>query len=349
MCHPLVPLTLAFAMATALASAQVVSGRVLGFDGEPAAGAVVELRLEGVEGFQVLTDPEGRFTRSCPGKLAALRVQHEGVVIPFPFAAGQTTDLEVSFANVAHFTLRGRVLLPDGAPAAGVEVLCRDADGVALVSVATDARGLWSVRLGQPAREVVADPLGLAVAEAGPFGRDEVLSIDLRQGRGTWFALQGRVIDGAGPCRDEVVRAHLVDQRRIATRTRDDGAYTIWTNAPVANLVVPRTVPIRRRGPFAAATTALDLDEREHGLVLCVGRFLTAGGEPIAGAWIFGVDQAEPPPEGVQPDGRTDYAGRFRVLLARRTPFVFALDDGGGPGGSAAIPADRAAIEIRAQ
>lgn len=349
MCHPLVSLALVVAMATPLANAQVVSGRVIGFVGEPAACAVVEMYGESSGGFQVLTGPDGRFERLCDGKVVLLRVQHEGVVVTVPFADGKTSDLEISFAHVAHFTLRGQVLLPDGAPAVGTEVLCRDAHGVGFVSVATDAKGLWSVRLGEPAREVVVDPLGLAVTEAGPFPRDQTLAIDLRHGRGTWFALQGRVIDNAGPCRDEVVRAHLVDQRLIATRTRDDGAYTIWTNAPVAKLDVPRTVPIRRRGPFAAATTALDLDEREHGLVLCVGRFLTAGGEPIAGAWIFGVDQAASPPEGVHPDGRTDHAGWFRVLLARRTPFVFALCDGGGPGGSAAIPADRVAIEIRAQ
>lgn len=221
MCHPLVSLTLAVVMAAALANAQVVSGRVLGFDGEPAARAVVELRLEGVQGFQVLTDPGGRFTRSCEGKLAALRVQHEGVVIPFPFAAGKTTDLEVSFANVAHFTLRGRVLLPDGAPAAGVEVLCRDADGVALVSVATDARGLWSVRLGQPAREVVADSLGLAVAEAGPFGRDEVLSIDLRFVR----RRRSRRL-GGDPCRpggDRGLRADV----RVGNRQRGVRVHTL--------------------------------------------------------------------------------------------------------------------------
>lgn len=349
MLRPLLALTLAIAMATAPAYAQVVSGRVIGFVGEPAVGAVVEMYRERSGGFQVLTGPDGRFERPCDGKVVLLRVQHEGVVVTVPFAEGKTNDLEISFAHVAHFTLRGQVLLPDGAPAAGTDVLCRDAHGVGFVSVATDAKGRWSVRLGEPAREVVVDPLGLAVTEAGPFTRDQMLSIDLRNGRGTWFALQGRVIDGAGPCRDEVVRAHLVDHRLITTRTRDDGAYTIWTNAPVAKLDVPRTVPIRRRGPFATATTALDLDEREHGLVLFVGRFLTAGGEPIAGAWIFGVDQAAPPPKGVQPDGVTDSAGRFRVLLPRSTPFVFAVGDGGDLGGSAAIPADRAAIEVRAQ
>lgn len=346
---PLLGLMLTIAIATAPANAQVVSGRVLGFDGKPAAGAVVELHLEGSESYEVLTDPSGRFARSCEAKVASLRAQHEGVVVAIPFAEGKTTDLEVTFANAAHFTLRGQVLLPNGAPAADTEVLCRDANGKALVSVATDAKGQWSARLGKPARDVVVDPLGLAVVEAGPFARDQVISIDLRAGRGTWFSLQGRVIDATGPCRDEIVRAHLVDSRMIWTRTRADGAYTIWTNGPVARIEVARTFPIRRRGPFAAATTALDLDESEHGLVLFVGRFLTVGGAPIAHAWIFGVDRDAPPRKGIRPDGMTGADGRFRVLLPRNTPFVFAWSEDGEIGGTAAVPADRASIEVRAK
>ncbi len=93
MCHPLVSLALVVAMATPLANAQVVSGRVIGFVGEPAACAVVEMYGESSGGFQVLTGPDGRFERLCDGKVVLLRVQHEGVVVTVPFADGKTSDL----------------------------------------------------------------------------------------------------------------------------------------------------------------------------------------------------------------------------------------------------------------
>lgn len=335
-------------LATTHANAQNVSGRVLGFDGKPAAGAVVEYTMAS-GGGALLTDAEGRFAKQCPQQAASLHAQLEGVILTIPFVAGETTDLEVSFANAPHFTLRGQVVLPDGSPAIGKELLCRDATGKALVSVATDHEGRWSARLGEPVREVVVDPLGWAVVEAGPFAREQTIPLDLRTRGGTWFSLRGRVIDAAGPCHDEVVRAHVAERRIVRARTRSDGSYTIWVNTPVLTIDAPRTVPIRRRGPFATATTALDLDEREHGLLLFTGTFRTPAGAPIAQAWIFGVDADKPPAKGIPPEGVTDEAGRFRVLLPRGTPFVFAWREAGDIGGSAAVPADGSPIDVRSK
>lgn len=331
---------------SSIALAQEARGLVLGFDGKPVHGAVV-IATAATWGRELLTTADGRFEVLAEGPLTHLQVQVDGVVRDVPLTDGHARDVQITFADAPHTTLRCRIRTPDGAAADHVDVLCRDRHGKAIVSVTTDEQGAFTVRLGKGAHDLHVDPLGWQHVVAGPLaaGADQTLDLQLDPTR--FFALQGRVLGANGPLVAAVVRAHHERGGVVATTTRKDGRYTLWVDRPVATLEVPGVDPIHRDGPFDAAATALDLDAHEHGLVLVVGRVLDATGEPLRGTMLFGVDQGGSPAKRRRPDGITDGDGWFRLRLPRRTPFVYAWCEGGDHGGWSAVPADRAPFEIR--
>jgi hypothetical protein len=331
--------------------AQVAEGVVRGFDGAPVAGAVVVARTAGARetGKDTLTDSAGRFRLVCPAAIVRLHVHLEGVRCDVPVADGNARQVAVSFAQLAHFTLRGRVLLPDGNPAAGVELKCRDREGQVLAPITAGDDGAFAVRLNQPVHDVLVDPLGWRHAVSAPVTADHELVIDLRNDRDRFFCLRGSVCDERGePVADGIVQAIGSNGGTGSARTRDDGSYVLWTNLPIDELHVTGTDPrIVRKGPWSGASTVA-LDARTHGLVLRVGRCVDADGKGLAGAIIFAVDQAGPPKKGVPGLTRSGAGGWFRVMLPRDTAFLFAIGEGEHLGGSSPVPAGNSVIEVRA-
>ena len=331
--------------------AQVAEGVVRGFDGAPIAGAVVVARTaeKRETGVDTLTDHEGRFRLVCREAIVSLHVQLEGVRCDVPVVAGNATDVAVSFDQIAHTTLRGRVVLPDGAAAAGVELSCRDRERRAVAAITTDAGGAFAVRLNQPVHEVLVDPVGWRHAIAGPITAEHELVVDLRQSRDRFFAVGGSVCDERGePVADGIVQGIGSKGGTASARTRPDGSFVLWTNQPIDELHVTGTDPrIVRKGPWSGACTVA-LDARTHGLVLRVGRCVDEGGKGLAGAIVFAVDEPGPPKNGVQALTRTGSGGWFRVMLPRHTAFLFAIGEGEHLGGSAPVPAANTVIEVRA-
>ncbi|HEU4420842.1 MAG TPA: hypothetical protein VFT55_18025 [Planctomycetota bacterium] len=331
--------------------AQVAEGVVRGFDGALVAGAVVVARTAHARetGVDTLTDEAGRFRLVCPEAIVRLHVQLEGVRCDVPVAAGNALDVAVSFAQVAHFTLRGRILLPDGAPAAGVESKCRDREGQALAPITAGDDGAFAVRLNQAVHDVMVDPLGWRHVISAPVAADHELVVDLQKDRDRFFAVGGSVRDERGePVADGIVQAIGSNGGTGSARTRPDGSFVLWANRPIDELHVTGTEPrIVRKGSWAAASTVA-LDARTHGLVLRVGRCVDADGKGLAGAIIFAVDQPGPPGKGVPGLTRTGSGGWFRVMLPRDTAFLFAIGEGEHLGGSAPVPAADTVIEVRA-
>lgn len=370
-----------------LATAQEASGLVLGFDGQPVAGAVVMARAQSPEWQkqlltdgngrfaiaaagpltrwmapvvlartqapewhkQLLTDANGRFAIAAVGPLTRLTVQLEGVVRDIALTDGRAPAARVSFVGAPHTTLRGRILTPDGLGARNVDVLCRDGGGSTLVNVTTSDDGSFAVRLGEPAKELRVDPLGWQHVVDGPLANGEDQTLDVRLDGTRFFALQGRVIGTTGPLADTEVKAQLQGGGIVTATSARDGRYTLWTDRPVAALLVPGADPMHRPGPFAAAATAVDLDAREHGLVLVVGRVVDRNGEGAVATTLYGVERGGPPTARRTADATTDGNGWFRMRLPRSQRFVYAYREGGDRKGWAEIPADGKPFEVQIQ
>ena len=327
--------------------AQDANGLVRGFDGAPVAGAVVAARaIGGGGGIEVLTDAAGRFAFACGTSLTSLSVQLEGVVVPLPLQQGAARDVAVSFATTAHTALRGSVLGPDGAPAGGAELFCRYGQG-GTTTVTTDRNGAFVVRTGAPVHAIVVEPMGWDHTFAGPFEPAAPVTIDLRDDPRPWFALRGRVLEDDGPLAGALVLARLGGRQAVRVRTRADGGFTVWSHTPVRQLDVPEA-SLRRRGPFDATATAIDLAAREHRLVPFRGRFVDRAGRPIARALVFGVERRDANLRGVRCDTITDADGAFVVLLPRATPFVRVVRDDGHVG-VAELPTDGTSVTVTAE
>jgi hypothetical protein len=330
------------------ATAQEANGLVLGFDGKPVTGAVVLATAKTSDWHkQLLTGADGRFDVLAAGPLLRLRVQLEGVVRDVPLTEGHARDVEVSFVGVPHTTLRGRIRTPDGRGAGRVDVLCRGVVGGTIANVTTDDDGSFAVRLGQEVKELRVDPLGWQHVVPGPLanGKDQTIDVDLDGSR--FFALQGRVLGTTGPLADTPVRAQLQGGGFVTATTGRDGRYTLWTDRPVAALDVLGVDAMRRDGPFAAAATAVDLDAKEHGLVLVVGRVVDRNGEGAVATTLYGVELGGPPAVRRTADATTDSNGWFRMRLPRSQRFVYAHREGGDRKGWAEIPTDGQPFEVQ--
>lgn len=334
---------------TGAARGQVVAGEVRGFDDRLAAGVVVRVFDDDSNRLgEVLTDQQGRFEWLGDRAVGAIEIQHEGVVVVQSIANGGEPAVRASFAGAKYFTLRGHVVDPAGAPAAGIDFICRNTFGRAITTVTTDARGAFLVRCDRPVADLLVDPLGWAHVEEGPFAQDRGIAVDLRLVRDRYFALRGNVLDEAG-APVPLARVEGVDQgRRVAgTQSDRDGHFVLWANREVGELVATQGAPfVRRKGPWQS-DAAVDLDVRVHGYVLVTGRVVDARGRGLGQAMLFAVDQQTPPAAKAQPIGSTDGSGNFRLLVPRGTAFLWAHRDGGEHQVFAPMPKNGEPIEMR--
>lgn len=339
--------------------AQAAAGNVRGFAGEPAVHATVRaVAADGETLADVVTDDTGAFELHAKAAIARLQVRIEGVLVEVAVAGGSAAGVAVTFAGVPHVTVHGHVVDPGGALARGCDVVARGSDGKAIVNVTTDDRGAFTLRTNQGVRDVLVDPLGWRHVEPGPLSAARGLPIDLRLVRDRFFCLRGRALDDAGrPANGWRLVANGERQRAATTIAAADGSFVLWSAQAIVSIEAHDTLPrMGRLGPWRA-DTELALDERHDALVLVSGRFLAANGEPLPGAMVFACFTEAPPEKGKPAIGGTDARGRFFVRVIPKTPFLFAVREGGDrttpKGGDqlalTALRYDGAPIELRAR
>jgi hypothetical protein len=253
---PAFRLALCFALlVTCLAAAPtgVLTGRVVGPDGKPVAGATLfsfeekvvetEHRRSTSSSQKNLgeTDEDGRFRLTLPAGPFTLRVvasgrlsgKVEGLEIP---EGGETGPIEVVLEEEAVGTvLEGRVFYPDGSPASNVHlsVLSVEKKGVAprFASGNTDAQGRYRVTVHGPGQYRVYTGRAGVSTHGGPDAtvdlRAGVNPLDLRLKENAGVEVSGRVVDE----RDGPVAMVFVELRSggsgLGATTAADGSFIL--------------------------------------------------------------------------------------------------------------------------
>jgi hypothetical protein len=324
-----------------------VTGTVVGFAGEPVAAAVRAIGAGGELLDETLSGPDGAFTLQQAAKAVRLAAQIEAVIVEQPLAAA-AAPVALSFAGVAVTTVRGSAFDPGGAPAAGRDLLFRDAKGKAVATATLDGEGAFALRANVVLRDALLDPLGWRHVVPGPFVGEREARIDLRDVRATFFRLHGRVVDEAGrPADGWRVQANGERARAAATTTAGDGTFTLWCNQPVVGVEAHASMPRLGRLGSWRADAELALDERADALRMVCGRFVDANDEPLARAMLIPSATDGPPRKGTPAVGGTDRDGRFAVRLVRGTPFLFAVSADEKLTASAPVPVDGAPLVLR--
>lgn len=329
-----------------------VAGTVTGFDGAPVQGAVVSyISPWGLVLQEGLTDASGAFACEDLEPIAQVQVQLEGCLLRKAVGV-RGVPLAFSFADATHFTVRGHVVDPTGAPAVGTDLHLRsgEQDGW-LGVVTTGAGGSFAIRVDRTVREVVADPMGWRYRVAGPFAVDTGLAIDLRLELDEFFRIDGVVLDEEGrPLADALVKGLQLEEdhseaRRYHARTGEDGSFSLWANSRLDRLVLRGAFDRRCEvdGPWQAGAR-VDLDCRKDGFLPVVGRVFDQAGEAVVGATIYPVDaRGRTSPVAL---GRTSTDGWFRVLVKRGTKAIAAELDEGEARAAGPWPVDRV-VELR--
>jgi hypothetical protein len=260
---------------------------------------------------------------------------------------GAANGVDFDFKSSRYFTVSGHVVDPLGAPIAGLELFCSDAEDHYLASATTDARGAFRVRMNQKVDHLLVAPSCWRHRVPGPFAADAAIAVDLRLEK-QFFRLQGTLRDESGAA---VASASVTAQdgsENIATaRTGADGHWTMWCNRKVAQLWFDAgMVRHAQPGPWSAAAS-VDLDWRAAGFVVLTGRLLDAAGKPVRGASLTPLESHDVDFHLPEPIATTDADGRFRALVPAGTKVVVAFVGDTSVFGDGPWQAD-ATIELRA-
>lgn len=312
---------LLLSLTSAVASAQV-RGRVLGFDGKPAAAVVLNLLDDKGE---YVADVESRNDGSFafPGDQSGVSVRAwlEGVVLTRPVQQGRA---EFDFKAAPCFTLRGNVVDPEGVPVAGLTLFCSAANDDCLAAAVTDGKGVFHVRLNQAVDHLLVDPPGWRHRVAGPYTTDAGVAVDLRLEK-QFFRLQGTLRDENRALVSGATVNVLDDKENVATaRTGTDGHWTVWCNRPASRVwFAAGVVEHVLAGAWRAAAT-VDLDWRSAGFVVLTGRALDAAGHPVADAKVIPLEDRSIERHLPSPIAVTDAEGRFRALVPSWARHLYA-------------------------
>ncbi len=235
-----------------LRPASKVAGRVVSEDGEPVAGARIEVQPEGQGGSRVMrfagrrtetSGDDGRFEVSDiePGSVTVSAqaagfqtYQLSGQQVP---EGGVLEDVELVLRRGA--TLSGRVLGAGGGPAVGAVVMASEAGARAAIS----HRG-FSLTDGDGRYEITGLGVGLLTVSAEHEGARTAKSIEIEEGEVTLdlslaagVEVRGRVVDAAGlPVTGAEVSASGGRDRwrrsSPGTRSAVDGSFTLTDVAP---------------------------------------------------------------------------------------------------------------------
>jgi hypothetical protein len=320
LCRTLLLLCLA-SIASAVATAQA-RGRVLGFDGQPVAGVMLNLldaKDEYIADVESRADGSYRFGDEPRG--ATVRAWLEGVVLSHRVDGGRADfDFKVS----KYFTVRGSAVDPEGKAIAALEIFCSAANDDWLATATTDARGVFAVRLNQPVDHLLVDPAGWRHRVAGPFTTDAGVAIDLRLAK-EFFRLAGTLRDESGAAVQHVRVIAMDDKENVAVaHTGAGGHWAAWCNRPVTRLWFDAgDTQHVHAGQWSKAAT-VDLDWRGLGFVVLTGRVLDADGRPVAGCRLIPLEDRSVERHLPEPIATTGADGRFRALAPPWARFVVA-------------------------
>ncbi|MCR9245459.1 MAG: carboxypeptidase-like regulatory domain-containing protein [bacterium] len=327
----------AIALLTPLATSQLpakndpttrAAGQVLSFDGRPADFATVTVfDTEGRRTTEFVTTELGRFDYRSKGAIGHLQVQDEGVRVKVEFTGSTDPErLRVSFEDVPHFTMRGRILDPGGLPMHATDVLLRGEFDETLVNVTTDANGRYVARIDRGIWSLVVDPMGLAWAEPREVGGSGTIDIDLRNVGGDFFSIAGRALDKNGsPITNAWIHAASQQHVRLERPARKDGSFLLWSRRPIDYLLVLRDGdPIALRYGRIDHDTSLEVDARRHGFVTVTGRVLDGQGQGVPYANLLPADEGGRPLTRLRMLARCDPDGNFRARVPRTIPNLYA-------------------------
>jgi len=321
-------------------------------DGEPVAGASVEIRPAGdltrrIDGTQ--SDGEGQFRIELPTSFERLFVIVKAEGFAWESIGIETRDdlvdpLVVRLTGDA-MRIEGQVLGESG-PLAGADVVVSCGTG-ARFPVQSDERGQFTVRTPISNLEVVAAAEGYAPAWASlPYDDRRHRSVTLRLDRGT--TIHGRVLDGGTG--EGIPGAQIRDPAWTGRVATSDGAgyytYEGFPNTPrglegsllvQARGYVPREIEVFLDGERPPATAKLDVillagaivrgrvvDERQRPLGRALVR-LTAADQQLASCYSTLDDgsfellpvPAGPTPSTLQARSPDCYATSVSVTLAQ--------------------------------
>lgn len=337
-------------------AAQSVVGRVSGLHGGPAVGATVSaFDRDGKVLTEVLVDGEGRFELFHSEPVARIVVQREAIWVGRAVPAGKCSGFDFDLSKERHWTMRGHLVDPEGTMAVGVDVLARDADGKALASVTTNAKGAFVLRSNQMVASLVAAPLGWRHVCAGPFDRSRGLAIDLRLHRDQYKLLHGRLLGLDGqPIAGARVTAKSKERRELLVcamaLTKPDGTWRLWTTRDVVELTaVYAGEEWQRPGNWGQRTHGeLVLDAKRDGIVRVRGTLLDRDGKPISHAVIYASNKKKLANRATG-IAATNVHGNFVVSTRRATPFLIALNRRGKVQAVSAGPWSGEPVKMRAK
>jgi hypothetical protein len=343
-----------------LAKGVEVSGRVSGESGEPVPGASLSLRpagkgaaltahaaADGTFRFQSVGDGTFRLAGSAPDFAETFAPGEVQV------AGQEVRGLDLRLSRGA--TLTGKVLGLDPEELGSVLVLAVRPDQASLQPLQgrVDGQGRYRIEgLGPGDWQVVAHQLkGRSLLEPLQIatGRREAV-LDLRFQTG--FTLSGQVLVDRAPFAEAQVQAFTRD-RSVQAQTGSDGRFQV-SNLP-ADRYNLRVLDLEH-GLSATRSVEVTGDQAvtlELATGVLRGRVSSAGGEPIAGAFIR-LEEAVPemPYPFQMPGGTSDaagafeipriYAGTYRIILEKEGFAAYTANVEVRPG--AATPV---AIELR--
>ena len=322
----------------ALAPASRVAGVVLDPDRKPLAGADVTALIERRAGggmvamigryvTRTTSDAEGRFAFEdvAPGKVeltfAAPGMQQKKIAATEVVEGKDLDGLEVVMERGAWIV--GRVLGPDGAPAAGADVRPAGDDGTAArvfprIATKSDAEGLYRLdNLAPGERDVEAAKEGTRRAVRHVALRAGENALDLQLGAG--LAIEGAVVDegGAPAPGAEVAVASAASflPDALSTVADEAGRFRLAGLADGDYPLVARAAGYAASAPFNVHVQGQPV----QGIELRLGRGGTISGavhglapDRLAAAMIFAQPSGGGAPERTQPDA--DGAYRFEHL-----------------------------------
>lgn len=320
------------------ASAQHVSGVVVGLDKQP-TGATVTVRDEQRNMIgEVVVDENGGFTFDTEVAIGSIVVRQEAVVVLQQVNAGSAAGLSVDLSKAVTWSRTVKVLDPAGQPAVGLDVVLRDPVDDTIACVTSVEGGLLRVRGNQPVASLHLDPIGWDHAVAVDFRKRNArpdkladLTIDMRPHANKFVLLQGSVTDLQG---GGMGKARLIASKAVAGgfapcrlgRTEVDGSFKMWAPRTATRLTAKSAgTTWRCEGDWSeGGVQVVNLREERDGMVLIQGTVRNADGTAAAHAILY-TSKTKALADNARGVARADQWGVFRMFVRRKTPYLIAV------------------------